>query len=246
VCRSADRERLRRAIADTVRWPVYNEKENWNIFPHYDAAQYLFDDPDISPAIKLYGKVYTLDEALRTANENNESYFVWYHNNYELKDFSSKLFFIDIFSIDSSLFDKSNWAVHENVTTAILKIENYENDNFVDVSPEYLNKVKTEDLEKIKKLNDAQVKYTNSIISEYQKLINNSSNSNNYEYGSGIITNLDNKITNSGQVIDMNNYEIKINNQIITVLQIVLIFIVGIFILVLAYYTNLIARLKNI
>ena len=236
-------------INNKLNYFTYNEKENWNIFPDYDAAQYLFDDPDINPAIKLYGKVYTLDEALRTANENNESYFVWYHNNYELKDFSSKLFFIDIFSIDNSLFDKANWSVHENVTTAILKIENYENDNFVDVSPEYRKKELTPEelkIEKLQKLNDTQVKYTNSIISEYQKLINNSSNSNNFKYGSGIITNLDNKITNSGQVIDMNNYEIKMNNQIISILQIVLIFIVGIFIVVIAYYTNLLARLKNI
>jgi hypothetical protein len=230
-------------INNKLNYFTYNSKENWRIFSNYDAAQYLFDDPDVNSAIKLYGKVYTLDEALKTATENNESYFVWYHNNYELKDYASKLFFIDIFSIDSNLFDKSNWSQHANVTTSILKIENYENGV---EEEEYKYKSENKKFKELQKLNDDQVKYTNSIIKEYQKLINNTTNSNNFDYGQGIVTELNNKITKSGQVIDMNNYEIKINNQIITILQIVLIFIVGIFIVVIAYYSNFFNRTNTI
>ena len=231
-------------INNKLNYFTYNSKENWRIFPNYDAAQYLFDDPDVNSAIKLYGKVYTLDEALKIATQNNESYFVWYHNNYELKDYASKLFFIDVFSIDSNLFDKKNWSQHANVTTSILKIENYENGQ---EEEEDENKLETnKKFKELKKLNDTQVKYTNSIIKEYQKLINNTTNSNNYDYGQGIVTELNNKITKSGQIIDMNNYEIKINNQIITILQIVLIFIVGIFIVVIVYYSNFFNKINTI
>ena len=232
-------------INNKLNYFTYNNKENWKIFPNYDAAQYLFNDPDVNSAIKLYGKVYTLDEALKIATENNESYFIWYHNNYELKDYSSKLFFIDIFSIDNNLFDKENWSQHDNVTTAILKFENYENE-FTEEEENIDNSNNNKIIKELKKLNDDQVKYTNQVINEYQKLINNTTNSNNYDYGQDLITNLNNKITTSGQVIDMNNYEIKINNQIITTLQIVLIFIVGIFIVVIAYYSNFFNRIKNI
>ena len=32
-------------------------------------------------------------------SENDQNYFVWYHNSYELDDFASKLYFIDIYFV---------------------------------------------------------------------------------------------------------------------------------------------------
>lgn len=222
-------------------------KENWKIFKNYDAVQYLFNDPDVKSAIKLYGKVYTLDEAINVATDNNELYFIWYHNNYELNDYASQLYFIDIFSVDVNLFDKNNWVKHDNVTTAILKIENYENYNIQEEEQEEEESEKQSELEE-EKIIDEEIENTKKLIAEYNILLNNlsTSNLNKNDYALSIIGNLDKKITTSGQVIDMNNYEININNNIITVLQIILFFIICIFIIVIVYYSNFFGRIKGL
>jgi len=219
-----------------------DNKENWKIFKNYDAIQYLFNNPASKSAIKLFGKVYTLDEAVRVANDNDESYFVWYHNNYELKDFASQLYFIDIFSVDVDLFDKNNWVKHDNVTTAILKIENY--DNYDNILADEVAEKETEVLEEEGKNDDYE--YTKKLVYSYDNLLKNltKSNLNNVDYGENILKKLNKNITTSGQVIEMNNHEIKINNKIIKVLQIILIFVFSIFIIVIVYYSNYFGKIK--
>ena len=109
---------------------ISNENDNWKLYKNYDAAQYLFNENNNERKredniLILYGKVYTIEEAIKVANENNQSFFVWYHNSYELDNFASKLYFINIYAIENDIFDKSNWAIHENVTTGILKFEEF-------------------------------------------------------------------------------------------------------------------------
>jgi hypothetical protein len=107
-----------------------NENDNWKLYKDYDAAQYLFNENNNERKredniLIYYGKVYTIEEAIKVANENNQSFFVWYHNSYELDNFASKLYFINIYAIENDIFDKSNWAINENVTTGILKFEEF-------------------------------------------------------------------------------------------------------------------------
>lgn len=220
-----------------------DNNENWKIFKNYDAIQYLFNNPASKSAINLFGKVYTLDEALRVANDNDESYFVWYHNNYELKDYASQLYFIDIFSVDVDLFDKNNWVKHDNVTTAILKIETY--DNYNNILGEEVSEEISEEENKFKRNDDYE--YTKKLVYGYDNLLKNltKSNLNNVNYGENILKKLNKNITTSGQVIDMNNHEIKINNKIIQVLHIILIFIFSIFIIVIVYYSNYFGKIND-
>jgi hypothetical protein len=208
-----------------------NQNENWTLFKNYDAARYLLNDDN--PAIKLYGKVYTIDEAVTIATQNNESFFIWYNNSYEEDDFASKLFFIDIFSINDNLFDKTEWAQSNNVITGLFKFEKFDGvTTLPSTTPPAL--VTNDDYEELNKLYTESQEY-NSIISEqYKELINNNINLSNYNLNDSITQNLDNQITTYTQAINMGNYETNINDNIIYVLQAVLIFIflicIGIFV----------------
>ena len=57
-----------------------NTNKKWKLFQGFDAAQYLVDDPTTRDAVKLYGKVYTIEEAMNFASKLNESFFVYYAN----------------------------------------------------------------------------------------------------------------------------------------------------------------------
>ena len=208
---------------------VYNSQEYWQLFNNYDAAQYLFSDNDAdNPNLKFYGSVYTIEDAKAVATENNQSFFVWYHNSYELDNFASKLYFIDMYNIENSMLDKSNWAMHDNVTTGILKLENYE-DNSGNVDNE-------ETLKQFKKLLETSNTNTALMNAQYLELVKN--NMTDFNVNLSVVDNLNNKITTYGQAINMNNYETGINNKILVVLGFGLLIIIIIFVFVMVYFNN--------
>ena len=208
---------------------VNNSNEKWKIYNGYDAVQDLFNnDNENNQLIKYYGLVYTIDEAIKIANENEENFFVWYNNSYELNNFASKLYFIDIYSIDENLYNKKNWVKHENVTTGILKLnfEHFGDENVLEENILYNNLMNS-----LKEQKSSNEELKNSYLNTISKLdIKNLNN--------GIIKNLDDKITTYGQAISMNNYETNINNKILFGLSIILFIIFIIIIIVIIYYNK--------
>ena len=207
------------------------QNQYWKLFKNYDAAQYLFNDNINNEIVKLYGNVYTIEEAMNIASENNESFFVWYHNSYELDNFSSKLYFIDIYNIGEDIIDKNNWAISENVTTGILKLETYQDINYVQ-DEFFINE--SEILKNAFENNELLHK-------QYMSLIENQFNLSDFNVNQNVITNLDNKNTTLSQAINMTNYELKINDIILKVLYVISFFMFILFLLVLIYYNNLTA-----
>jgi len=225
-----------------------NQNENWTLFKNYDAIRYLLNEEN--PAVKLHGMVYSIDEAVRLATQKNESFFVWYNNSYEESDFASKLFFVDIFSINNDLLNKSEWAQGENVITGLFKFEEF------GVLADIASAVETglglssssDDSQKVTELQKSLIEseeYNNILTDQYNQLITNNLNLTNYNMNDSIMTNLDNQITTISQAINMGNYEVNINDNIIYVLQILLVFIflIGIGILVYTSYKG--SMVKN-
>ena len=208
---------------------IDSSQEYWKLYQNYDAAQYLFNDNNNNDNIlKFYGLVYTIDEAKKTANDNNQSFFVWYHNSYELDNFASKLYFIDIYNIENDLLDKQNWAIHDNVTTGLLKFEAYDNED-AHSNSDNINKIKT--------LLETSNKNNELMNEQYMVLAKN--NLTDYNVNISVIDNLNNKITTYGQAINMNNYETNINNNILMALGIALIIVIIIFVAVMVYFNNI-------
>jgi hypothetical protein len=211
---------------------VNNSKEKWKLYNGYDAVQNLFNDNDDNndnPLIKYYGLVYTIEDAIMVANEYEEKFFVWYNNSYELDNFSSKLFFVDIYNIDQNIYEKTNWTIHENVTTAILKfdLENFSDNNTSEEEYDLYNMI----YETINGQNDVIKELKNSYINITDNL--NEKNLNNV-----IIKNLNDKITTYGQSISMNNYETNIYNKIMMALYAILFITIVIFVIIIVYYNN--------
>jgi hypothetical protein len=219
-----------------------NENENWTLFKNYDAIKYLLNEQN--PAVKLHGMVYSINEAVTLATQKNESFFVWYNNSYEEQDFASKLFFVDIFSINNDLLNKSEWAHGENVITGLFKFEEFSAvDDAASAARRLIQGVlsPSDDSEKVTELQKSLIEseeYNNILTDQYKELIKNNLNLTNYNMNDSIITNLDNQITTLSQAIKMGNYEININDNIIYGLQImfVLIFLIGIGILIYTSY----------
>jgi hypothetical protein len=210
-----------------------NSKEKWKIFKNYDAIQHIFSENENNKILTYYGKVYTLEEAINIAIDNNQNYFVWYHNSYELDDFSSKLYFIDIFYNDTGLLKKSNWVSHENVTTGILKdylefiLDNKSDDNNED----------NEDINKLKEIFESSSDNTQELNEKINEIVNNNV-LNTKTLNDAVIKDLNNKITTYGQAISMNNYETNINNKILMALSVISFFMIIIFIVVMVYFNN--------
>ena len=217
---------------------------NWKVYQNYDAAQNLFDFNDKEVKILNYfGKVYTLQEAINAANTNHQSFFVWYHNSFELADYASKLFFIDIYSTNEDILKKSNWVKNENVTTCILKLQFEHFDDMPTDTPDttddgvYINDFNNnQDIGKLKEIFDISSQNT-AVQEEIDYLINNyilNTKDINYQ----VLKNLDDKITTYAQAISLNNYETNVNNQILFYLSTALFFIFVIFIVILVYFNN--------
>jgi len=168
---------------------------------------------------------------MKSANDNNQSFFVYYSNSYELDTFSSKLYFIDIYQIDNIIFDKQNWVKAKNVTTALLNFENYYDnapnpDDDINIFKDYISNLLVYQqlmTDELKHLNNKNVDDVNNINSIVIKNLND---------------NLDKKITTKNQVIRMNNYQEKTNNFLINLLSILFIILFIVFIFIILYYTS--------
>ena len=215
---------------------VNNDQEYWKLYENYDAAQYLYNDNNTGKEVLTYwGKVYSKEEATSISTENSQSFFVWYHNSYELDNFASKLYFINIYNVSSELFDKANWGKHDNVTTGILKFENFDGASSV---ASYTPDAHEKDFAKM-----ITTAWQNTVLmqAQYEKLLENILPGSNYNVSQNVITNLDNKITTYSQAIQMNNYETKINDNILIGVGVTLGIMLAVFIAVLVYYNRITA-----
>lgn len=208
---------------------------NWNIYKNYDAAQNLFDQNEKDKMLTYYGKVYTLEEALNVVNQNNQNFFVWYHNSFEFDDYASKLFFIDIFYVDDQLLLKSNWSKSENVTTGIIKleVEHFDEQNAGNEIQYYSNQLKG--------IANNNSNNNDSMMQESHHLINDYITNTNKVYNT-IVKSLDSKITTLGQAVSMSNYETNINNKILFILGWVTTILFIILLIVLIYYNYIVSK----
>ncbi len=214
--------------------------KKWKLFQDYDALQYLNNIATAQSSIKLYGKVYTIEEAMNISSLLNESFFVYYSNSYELDNYSSNLYFIDIFSIDNDIFDKKNWVKSENVTTGILNFENFYDDNSDNATSDFSQKLEIylknmAEYQKI--LSNEYINLTGDKITEINDINENIINN--------MVNNLDKKNSTKNQVISMNNSEEKINNRLINILTIVFLILITIAIFTYVYYHSISASINQ-
>ncbi len=217
-------------------------KENWEFYQNMDGIESIINDDKYNSIIEYYGLVYTIDDAIKIANEKNQNMFVWYHNSYELENYASKLYFVDIYGLDSEILNKENWAKHDNVTTGLFK---FQSEHFVGGSDgEYQSEeydtsgMSINDKIKMRALliqsianHDSMKKY----IGLQHNILQDNGLSNN------VINKLNNQITTFGQAIEMNNYETSINNRILMILGPLTFFAFIIFISVMVYFNNVTA-----
>ena len=201
-------------------------KNRWKIFHDYDAVQNLFLEDEKEKLITYYGKVFTMEEAISIASQLKQNFFVWYHNSYQLDDYASKLYFIDIYTKNIDLIKKSNWVKYENVTTCILK------DNIQIV----LNPDEDDDINKLKEVFTQSNNNTVTMTDKINEIVSNNYLTLAKTVNQGVIDELDTKITTYTQMITMNNYESNINDQILLGLSIFLIFMILILIIVISYF----------
>jgi hypothetical protein len=220
---------------------VSSNTNKWKTFSNYDAAQKLFNyNENQVEILKYYGKVYTIQEAMDVANKNNEFFFVWYHNSYELDNYASKLYFIDIFSLDESILNKKEWALSENVSTCVLNFDMEKFDGGLDYihggnkigddiyNSDKNNLEKLNDILKQSSLNSNQQSKIEQTMEDYILNIKNLNNN--------IIKNLNDKMTTYEQAITMNNYETNVNNNILLYMFITLGILFIVLVSMLAYY----------
>ena len=226
---------INKALENVNKMNIINNKNlsdnKWKLFTNYDALQSIIDEPQYKDSIKTYpNKVYTIEEAIKTSNEENESFFIYYHNSYELDQYSSSLYFIDIYKIDNNIFDKNKWEKSKNVTTALLNFENYY----------------TDDMNDTKNVQDFKNNITNSLI--YQQLLTdeikdlNNKNVNDVNKINDLVINnlndnLDKKINTKNQGIIFNTQEEKTNNYLINILTIVLILFIILYVFIILYFS---------
>lgn len=231
---------LEEALDAINKYPLKQNITNWKIYKNYDAAQKLFHYNEYDNKIlTYYGKVYTLQDAIDAANKNNELFFVWYHNSFELDNFASKLYFIDIYSLDENILKKENWVKNENVSTGLIKfqLEHFDDDtkdnDFIENNGFNDN---DEDNNKLKEIFDAtssNVQLEEEIEKAVDSFLTSTSN-----ISDKVIKQLDTKITTMTQVITMNDYQTAVNNKILFYLGISVFFMIIILICIIVYYNN--------
>ena len=207
-------------------------ERKWKLFKDLDALQNIIDDVQYKSAISYHGKVYTIEEAMKVSNENNQSFFVYYSNSYELDTYASSLYFIDIYEIDNDVFDKNNWSKSKGVTSGLLNFENYydsgngvQSEDDISVFKDYIsNLLVYQQLmgDELKHLNNKNVNDVNNIN---EIVINN------------LNKNLEKKITTKNQAILINNNEENVNNYLINILSSIFILSIIIFIFIIVYFS---------
>jgi hypothetical protein len=224
---------MEEALDAINKYPLQQNTTSWKTYENYDAAQKLYDYSENNVNIlKYYGKVYTIQDAMDAANKNNEVFFVWYNNSFELDNFASKLYFIDIYSLDESILKKNNWVKSEKVTTCVRKfqLEHFDDDNDDTLYESSLfsqDKI-INDIAEIMNLSDCTYEVQEEIDDKLNNILikNNNINDN-------FIKKLDSKITSIGQAITMNDYQTNMNDEILQYIYIILgiIFIIILFII---------------
>ncbi len=206
-----------------------SSKDAWQMFENMDAVypvlKKYINEPS-APAnkqVQFFGKVYSIEEAIMQANRYNEVFFVWYHNDYPIDSFASKLFFVNKAETnhDLDMNDKTNWVVHDKVTTAFLKMEQYIND-FSGLGDTAV--LTTDNMEKLR---EAYVKTINDTLEDK------------YTLSTTVNRNLDNRITTINQMTSMRMYEDKVNTYILTTLAIILFFMLITCIVLIVYYEQI-------
>lgn len=212
-------------------------KENWGFYPNMDAIESIINDNKFNSIIEYYGLVNTIEDAIKISNEKNQNMFVWYHNSYELDNYASKLYFVDIYGLDSEVLNKNNWAKHDNVTTGLFKfqIEHFDIGNNIIEEENQINDMTDADKKKMKQILIQAIE-NNSKMQKFMSLQGNILQDNGLS--NNIINKLDNQITTFGQAIEMNNYETGINNRILMILGPLTFIIFVIFISVMVYFNN--------
>jgi len=227
---------LSNAMKNINKIDIHNDNKDierkWKLFNNLDALQNIIDNQQYQDAIKPYkNKVYTIEEAMKAANEENESFFVYYNNSFELDQYSSKLYFIDVFKIDNTIFDKNTWNKSKNVTSGLLNFENYYSQNSstgddINIFKDYISnllvyqQLMTDELKNLNNKNVDDVNNINDIV------INNLNN------------NLERKITTKSQAIKMNTTEENVNNTLINILTSIFIIFIIIYVFILLYFNT--------
>ena len=209
---------------------ITDPHDNWKIYKNYDAAYNLYYNNEKNKVLTYYGKVYTINDAVKIADQNEQNYFVWYHNSYELSDFASKLYFIDIYYGEQEVLKKKNWIKHDNVTTGVLK---FNIESFTDIIAEELD---TNDDSNIIKIFETAKVNNNNLQKELKELDNHYPIQHKKNIYNNIIKYYDHKNTTYRQAILMNEYEENVNNIIILALSIISIILFIILISFIAYF----------
>jgi hypothetical protein len=215
------------------------EKKNiraaWLTFDNTDASSYFLNSKKYSDYITMYETdVKTLDDAKNIAELNNVFYFVWYHNNYNNKEYASKLFFISNIDsnknkIDINIYDRKIFKKEQNITTCVYNnnVEGYDNvfDHITDLQLYTFDQV----LDVITQSSMTAESLTTdaNIIAEN---IEGKTNLN-----SVILNKIDNKIMTMQQKVKMSDYEESINNNILKVIYYILFFTIVISLIIIIY-----------
>lgn len=201
-------------------------EKKWKCFENIDALQNIIHDAQYKASVSYYGKVYTIEEAMKAANDNNQCFFVYYSNSFELQDYTSHLYFIDIYGIDTQVFDKQNWTKSKGVTTALLNFENYYDQSTPEtgVFNDYISNLLV----------------YQQLMSDELKHLNNKNVNEIHNINDIVITNLNNtldkKITTKNQQIRINDQKEIANNYLINMLSFLFFAMIVIFVFIILYY----------
>jgi hypothetical protein len=231
---------------------IIEEKENknknasWMTFNMTDAASFFLNSPKYSDFITMYDSdVKTFEEAKKIAELNNKIYFVWFHNNYNNKEYSSKLFFIsnvdsDNKKIDVNIYDKNLFKKDQNVTTCIYNnnIEAYDNELESANNLQYYTFTQILDL-----ITESSLKtsLTNDDTSAILQNIDSKNNLNDV-----VLKKIDNKIMTMQQKVKMSEYEDKVNDKILSVIRYILFFVFVIGLIIIIYLNQKYSTIKLI
>ncbi len=223
-----------------------NKKSSWMIFNITDAASFFLNSPKYSDFISMYDSdVKTFEEAKNIAELNNKLYFVWFHNNYNNKEFASKLFFIsnvdsDNNKININIYDKKIFKKDQNVTTCIYNnnIESYDNEL------ESANNLELYIFEQIIDLvNESSLK-TNTANNDINNIIKNIDLKNNLN--DIVLKKINNKITTMQQKVKMSEYENTVNDKILSIVRYILFFVFVIGLTIIIYLNQKYSTVKLI
>lgn len=220
---------------------IIEQKENknkdgaWMVFSMTDASSFFLNSPKYSDFITMYDEdVKTIEEAKKIAELNNKIYFVWFHNNYNNKEYASKLFFISNIDtnnkkIDINIYDKKIFKKDQNVTTCIYNnnIEAYDNEI------ESANNLQLYTFEQILDLVSQSSARTSTTNDDVNNIIQNIDSKNNLN--DIVLKKIDNKIMTMQQRVKMSDYEDGVNDKILSVIRYILFFVFVIALVIIIY-----------